>query len=62
MAQKVVQVEEKKVEEEPVRRPITASEIKRLDSLKGPKPKGTKKFKAVKQDEPEVPPEELSEN
>jgi hypothetical protein len=30
--------------------------------LKGPKPKGTKKFKAVKTDEPEIPVEELSEN
>jgi hypothetical protein len=30
--------------------------------LKGPKPKGLKKFKAVKQDEPETPLEEMSEN
>ena len=30
--------------------------------MKGPKPKGLKKFKAVKQEEPEIPEEELSEN
>jgi hypothetical protein len=30
--------------------------------LKGPKPKGLKKFKAVKQEEPEIPVEEMSEN
>lgn len=30
--------------------------------MKGPKPKGLKKFKAVKQEEPEIPVEEMSEN
>ena len=30
--------------------------------MKGPRPKGLKKFKPVKEEEPEVPVEELSEN
>jgi len=30
--------------------------------LKGPRPKGLKKFKPLSVEEPEIPPEELSEN
>jgi hypothetical protein len=37
-------------------------EFQKVEKLKGPKPKGLKKFKAVKQDEPEIPVEELSDN